>query len=75
MLDFLCSKQFYLPIIYIAVGIILYGIIAGSINKFSKFKFKPIFDSCNKKICLNSLKILIFFTKIYLRTFRTSDIM
>ena len=55
MLDFLCSKQFYLPIIYIIVGIILYGIIAGSINKFSKFKFKMNAKNYKKRITIISV--------------------
>lgn len=38
ILEFICSKRFYLPIIFIGVGVIVYSIIANSINKFNKVK-------------------------------------
>ena len=40
LLKFITSKKFYLPIIYIIVGIIVYFVIANMIDKFSKFKLK-----------------------------------
>ena len=36
VLKFIASTKFYLPIIYISVGIILYSIIASTINKLNK---------------------------------------
>ena len=38
MLKFIESAKFYMPIIYIASGIILYIIIAKTITKLSKIK-------------------------------------
>ena len=55
MLDFICSKQFYLPIIYIVVGIILYGVIASSINRVSNFKFKKNAKTDKKRITIISV--------------------
>ena len=40
MLEFVSSKMFYMPIFYIIGGIIVYAIIAGSINKVSSFNIK-----------------------------------
>lgn len=38
MLDFITSDKFYLPLIYIVMGVILYFIISGIIKKVSNFK-------------------------------------
>ena len=55
MLDFICSKQFYLPIVYIVVGIVLYGVIASSINRVSKFKIKRNAKTDKKRITIISI--------------------
>ena len=55
MLDFICSKQFYLPIVYIVVGIVLYGVIASSINRVSKFKIKKNAKTDKKRITIISI--------------------
>ena len=55
MLDFICSKQFYLPIVYIVVGIVLYGVIASSINRVSKFKIKRNVKTDKKRITIISI--------------------
>lgn len=55
MLDFICSQKFYLPIIYIVVGIILYGVIASSINRVSKFKFNKNAKTDKKRITIISV--------------------
>jgi len=40
MLKFISSKMFYMPVFYIIGGIIVYAIIAKTINSFSKFNIK-----------------------------------
>ena len=55
MLDFICSKESYLPIIYVVVGVILYGVIASSINKISKFNLKKGTRADKKKTTVISL--------------------
>ena len=39
MIDFIKSEKFYLPIIYIILGVIIYGIIKVLIGKISKNKY------------------------------------
>lgn len=55
MLDFFLSNKFYLPIIYITVGILVYNIIAGSINKFSKKYTKKNVRAEHKRLTVISL--------------------
>ncbi len=38
ILEFIFSKKFYLPIVYIALGFIIYAIACSIINRFMKFK-------------------------------------
>jgi len=40
LLEFITSKKFYLPIIYIIIGVVIYYIVVGIINRTSKIKLK-----------------------------------
>ena len=55
MINFIKSEKFYLPIIYIVLGIIIYGIIKVIIGKISKNKYVD-----KKKITIISLIKNIF---------------
>ena len=49
IIKFLKSAKFYMPIIYIVVGMILYYIIARTISKLSKLNIKKVSDEYDKR--------------------------
>lgn len=55
MLEFFLSKKFYLPILYIAIGVLIYNIIASSISKLSKKSLRKNTRSEHKRLTVISL--------------------
>lgn len=55
MLEFISNKLFYMPILYIATGIIIYLIISKIINKVSKMNAKMNSGIAKRKITIISL--------------------
>ena len=64
MIDFIKSEKVYLPIIYIALGLIIYNIIKIIINKISKNKHIDKKKKTIISLIKNIIKYLIYILMI-----------